>query len=52
MLIYENRASKMKFFWCQGNFRKNFDLKMGEEMNLRIKTRNRAADPEKGFSQN
>ena len=27
MLVYENRASKIRFFWCQGTFFMNFDSK-------------------------
>ena len=37
----------MKFFWCQGIFFVNFDLKMEVKMNLRIITKNLAADSKK-----
>ena len=48
-MVYENRNSKMKFFWCQGIFFLNFDFKNGCKMNLRIKTKNHAADRKIGF---
>ena len=48
MSIYENRPSKM-FFLTSKNFFMNFVLKMGLKMNLRIITKNYAADPEIGF---
>ena len=46
---HQNRASKMNFYWCQRIFFMNFDLKMSVKMNLRIITKNHAADPEIGF---
>ena len=48
MLVYENRASKMIFFRVK-DFFMIFDFKMGVKMNLRIITKNHAADPEIGF---
>ena len=35
----------MKFFWCRGIFFLNFDIEMGVKINLRIITKNHAADP-------
>ena len=50
MLVYENRAPKMNFFWCQGIFFTwTLIQKMAAKMNLRRITKNHAADPEKGF---
>ena len=49
MLIYENRPSKIKFFWSQGLFSGILISKIGVKMNLRIITKNHAADPEIGF---
>ena len=49
MLVYENRASKMKFFRVKELFFIDFDFKMGVEMNLRIITKKHAADLERGF---
>ena len=43
-LAFEN-----DFFWYQGIFFINFALKMSVKMNLRIITKNRAADQEIGF---
>ena len=42
ILVYENRASKMNFFFLVSS-------KMGFKMNLRMITKNHAADPEIGF---
>ena len=42
---YKNRPSEMKLFWCHEVFFGNFDSKNGCKMNLRIITKNRAADP-------
>ena len=40
----------MKFFWCQGIFFSGTLIsKIGVKTNLRIITKNRAADPEIGF---
>ena len=44
MLVYENRASKVKFFWCQGIFSLILISKIGVKMNLRIITKFHAAD--------
>ena len=50
MLVHENRALKMNFFLVSRNFSFiNFDLKMGVKINMRIITKNHAADPEQGF---
>ena len=47
---YKNRPSEMKLFWCQEVFFSEIlILKMDVKMNLRIITKNHAADPEKGF---
>ena len=44
MMIIKNQPSKMKFFWCQGFSFVNFDFKMDVKMNLRIITKNHAAN--------
>ena len=49
MLIYENRPSKIKFFWSQGLFSGIFISKIGVKMNLRLIMKNPTADPEIGF---
>ena len=43
---------KVIFFWCQGIVFMIYDCKMGVKMNLRIVTKNYAADPEIGFLKN
>ena len=49
MLVYKNRASKIKFFWCQGIFFMSFYLKNELKNNFCIITKNHAAHLEKGF---
>ena len=49
MLIYENPPSEMKLFRCQEFFSEISVIKIGVEINLRIITKNHAADLEKGF---
>ena len=49
MTIYENRPTKIEFFWCQGIFFINFDFKNGCKMNYRIITKNHVGDQEIGF---
>ena len=50
MFVYKNRGSKMNFFFLVSkNFSSISISKMGVEMNLRIITKNHAADPEIGF---
>ena len=39
----------MKFFWCQEFFSGILISKIGDKMNLMIKTKNHAADPKIGF---
>ena len=49
MLIYENPTSEMKLFRCQEFFSEISVIKIGVDINLRIITKNHAADPENGF---
>ena len=49
MLVYENRASKMIFLGPRNFLTRNLISKMAVKMNLRIITKNHAADPEIGF---
>ena len=49
MLIYENPTSEMKLFRCQEFFSEISVIKIGVDINLRIITKNHAADLEKGF---
>ena len=46
MFVYENRAAKMKFFWCLGIFDMNFDTKNGHKNEFKDNNENHAADPE------
>ena len=49
MMVNENRPSKIKFFWCQGIFLREFGFsKMGVKMNFRIKKKNHASDSKIG----
>ena len=47
-MLIKNRPSKMKFSRFQGIFFVNFDFKMDVKMNLRILTKNYAADSKIG----
>ena len=49
ILIYENRASKMKLYGVKKFFSRILIAEMGVKMNLRIITKNHQADPEIGF---
>ena len=44
MNLDEIEILKMNCIWCQVIFLMNFDLKMGIKMNLRVITKNHAAD--------
>ena len=47
-MVIKNWLSKVKFFWCQGIFFVDFYFKNGGKMNLRIITKNHAADSKIG----
>ena len=49
MLVYENQTSKIKFLVSRSFFAEILISKMGVKMNLRIITKNHAADPKIGF---
>ena len=50
MMVIKTRSSKIKSFWCQGNFSWILISKMNVKMNFRIITKNHAADSKIGSS--